>query len=416
MMKSERGRTVEQEPRISPDASGEGSRAVVAARRWLAIGRSAFIRLFDQQGTWNRRLVVGLTVIIGLGLVLGLPDMIRVFPFNIDLEIMLRASSHWSSGAPVYPPSAMLVSSGPDLPYLYPPFLLPLLAPIAALPRTLVSGVWLALGLMCAVWSCRRLAIPWPVIPFVLVWPPFAEGLVAGNIQIFCFGAFVALFYGPAGDTPIERTLLRAHDAINGLLAMAIGVFKATQMLPVLYLARRRFRAAAIGVCTVAALALVLLPLTGVALYWDWFAQLQRAADPSWTYGGVALGRLLRIPDIAVMVIGIVLALSVRGRNSVAWLGIALIVGTPSVHGYTFLFILPGLLVVRRDLALVIATLFAGVYHGYAWWIAFVLVVYLLVAGSRWQWLYAPEPAKPDDPTPDSRRRPEKPLVTTGPV
>jgi hypothetical protein len=393
--------TVEPVPRVPPSGFADGYRAA-AASRFLAPGRSLLVRLFDQRGKANQRLTLGLALVVGFACIIGLPELIRVFQASVDLETDLRAASHWASGAPVYPPSAMLVASGPDQPYLYPPFLLPLLAPIAALPRALVADLWLALGLVCAAWTCRRLAIPWLAIPFVLAWPPFAEGLIAGNVQIFSFAAFVALLYEPVDGAPIQRTFIRAQDALNGVLAVFVGVFKATQTLPVLYLARRRFRAAVIGVAAIGAMALVLLPLTGFAIYWDWLAQLQRAADPSWTFGGVALGRLLRIPDIVVAIIGIALALSVRGRNSAAWLGIALIVATPSAHGYTFLFLIPALLTVRRDISLLIATLFLGVYHGYAWWLAFVFVAYFLVAGTRWPSLHAIHRSRPSEPRPKS--------------
>jgi hypothetical protein len=142
----------------------------------------------------------------------------------------------------------------------------------------------------------------------------------------------------------------------------------------------------------------VTLPLTGVAIYGDWLAQLQRAADPNWTTGGVDLGRRIGIPDVVLAAAGIGMALSVRGRDSVAWLGIALLIATSSVHGYTFLFLVPGLLTIRRDLAILLATLFLGVYHGIAWWMACMLVAYLLVAGSHWTWLRFGEGGQREQP------------------
>jgi hypothetical protein len=81
--------------------------------------------------------------------------------------------------------------------------------------------------------------------------------------------------------------------------------------------------------------------------------------------------------------------LLVRGRDSAAWLGIAMIVASPTLHGYGFLFLLPGLLTIRRDLSIVVAALFLGNYHGYAWWLACLIVSYLLVASMRWPWLRA---------------------------
>ena len=143
-----------------------------------------------------------------------------------------------------------------------------------------------------------------------------------------------------------------------------------------------------------AAVALATLPLTGLQIYGDWLSRLQRASDPAWTIGGVALGHRIGIPDSIPIAIGIFLALAVRGRDSAAWLGIALIVATPSVHGYTFLFLLPGLLTIRRDVAIPVAALFVGVYQGFAWWTALVLVVYFLIAMTHWPWLrmIGPEP------------------------
>jgi hypothetical protein len=364
---------------------------------WLGRGRAAFVELFDQRRRWNHRLTLGLAVIVGIACVIGLPELFGAFPAGIDLEIPLRAASHFSSGGQAYPASAMLVEKGPDLPYLYPPFLLPLLTPIAALPRGAVTGTWLILCAMCAVWTCRRLAIPWPAVPFVLAWPPVAEGLITGNSQIFAFAAFVALVYEPADGTLRTRSFLPARDALNGVLAAAVGALKVTQLLPVLFLARRRFKAAVIGLATLAAVAVVTLPLTGISIYVDWLAQLQRAADPNWTVGGVALGRRLGVPDLILAACGIAMALSVRGRDAVAWLGIALLIATPSVHGYTFLFLLPGLLTIRRDWAILLATLFLGVYHAIGWWMACLLVAYFLIASSRWTWLRAVDAPLPDE-------------------
>ena len=388
-----RDRTSSAAPEVVAEkgARAVGRRVAVGSLRLLLICRAALKRLFDQRDAWNRLLVIGLGLVAGTAYLLGLPELIGVFPAGIDFEIPMRAAAHWSSGAAVYPPSAMFVQTGPDLPYLYPPFLLPLLAPVAALPRPTVTGLWLILCILCAIWTCRRLAIPWLAVPFVLAWPPFAEGLITGNSQILAFAAFVAFLYEPIGAELRPKELRPARDALNGVLAAAVGALKATQLLPILYLARRRFRAAAIGVMALGAVAAAMLPWTGISIYGDWLAQLERAADPSWTIGGVAVGRLLHIPDLALAAAGIAIALAARGRDAGVWLGIALLIATPSVHGYTFLFLLPGLLTIRRDYAIVLSTLFLGVYHGVAWWVAFVIVVYLLVASARWTWLRRPD-------------------------
>jgi hypothetical protein len=368
-------------------AQANGRTSGGSRRQALARTRAFFKRLFEQGSVANGRLVVVMFLFAGVACLFGIDELRAYMPIGIDLEIPLRAVSHWAIGGPAYPPSAMLVQSGPDLPYLYPPFLLPLLSPIAALPRDVVTGVWLILGLLGAAWTCRRLAVPWPAIPLVLAWPPFAEGLITGNIQILSFAAFAALLCEPAGGAFRQRAFVPARDALNGVLAGAVGVLKVAQLLTVPYLARRRPWAAATGIVAMAVLAAATLPLTGLDIYGDYLAQLKRAADPAWTIGGVGIGRQVGIPDLVPAMFALAMALSVRGRDSVAWLGVALVVASPGVHGFTFLFLLPGLLTIRRDVAIAIAALFIGRYHTDLWWIAGALVVCMLIAMNRWPWL-----------------------------
>lgn len=382
------------------------------ARRAVAGGGVFPDGLFEQGSPANTRLTLGLGIILGALCLIAGRYLILEFPAGIDFEIPLRAASRWVAGGEPYPPSAMLVTGGPDLPFLYPPYVLPFLAPIAGLPRGLVTDVWLILGVAVAVWTCRRLSIPWLAVPCVLAWPPFSEGLITGNVQILSFAAFVALLYEPADGRARQRAFVPSRDALNGVLAAAVGVLKVAQMLPLLYLLRRRRRAALIGVAALVGLTIALLPLTGISLYGDWLAQLRRAADPSWTIGGVALGRSIGLPDVVLVAGGIALALSVRGRDAVAWLGIAMLVATPSVHGYTFLFLVPGLLTIRRDLSFVIAAMYLGNYHTETWWLGWLLVVCCLIAANRWPSLRAaaPETRNPPpsgDPASSSGRSPQ---------
>jgi hypothetical protein len=344
----------------------------------------------DQRDEWNKRLVVALGLVVGVLAVIGLPELLRAFIPGNDVEIPLRAAERWASGGQPYPASALFVSRGPDMPFLYPPFVLPLIAPFSHLRHDVVSTVWVALTILAAVWACRRLGIPWLAVPFVLAWPPFAEGIISGNVQIMHFAAFVALLYVPGAPAPVQKQFVPARDLVNGAEAAAVGVLKVTQLLPVLYLVRRRFRAALFSVLALMAIFLIMLPFTGLGVYFDWLAQLQRVDDPSWLPGGLTLARLIGVPDVLLAAVGVSVALLVRGRDSAAWLGIALVVSAQSLHGYGFLFLLPGLMTIRRDLGIPLAALFLGNYHGYAWWLAVLIVSYLLAASNRWTWLRAP--------------------------
>jgi hypothetical protein len=346
--------------------------------------RSPLREVFDQASPANRLLVRGLAVLLVFVVAISLPAFLSWTP-GADLEIPLRAADRWAGGGQPYLASAFTVLEGPDLPYLYPPWLLPILAPVAALPRPAVTAVWLTLGVAVAAWTCRRLSVPWLGVPFVLAWPPFAEGLVTGNVQVWQLAAFAALFYLPGvawRPRPRELDPGIGADAEGGLLAAGVGAFKYTQLLPLVWLLRSRPRAAILGGVALVGVAVATLPFTGIDLYRDWLDQLGRAADPSWAPAGAPLGFLVGRP-IALAATGaaVVAAFLIRGRDAGAWVGIALLVAAPSVHGYGMLFLLPALLTIRRDLALALAVVIAR-YSPYGWWLS-VLVAALALAASR---------------------------------
>lgn len=384
------------------------------ARAAVRLGRSWVVRLADERGVANRRLTWVIAIVVGGLMLASSPNLRAAFPLGVDAEIPLRAAAHWSSGAPVYPPSAMKVAYGSDLPYLYPPFLLPLLSPIASLPREMVIDIWLVLCVVAAVWTCRRLGIPWIAVPCMLAWPPFGEGLVVGNVQILLFAAFVAVFLEPGASwagAPHERELRPEQDLRNGIRATLVGALKFVQVLPLVYLARRRFRAALLGVVVVAASVLATLPLTGLAIYGDWLAQLGRASDPAWLTGGMGLLHHYGIPDLLLLAFGVIAALLLRGRDSVAWLGLLLVVTTPSVHGFTFLFLLPALLTIRRDISIPVGALYL-IFYSVPWWLAWFAAVFLLAASRRWPRLRAPDrPGPGGSPVAAVRRDADMPGV-----
>jgi hypothetical protein len=96
-------------------------------------------------------------------------------------------------GGESYVASAFAASPGYDLQILYPPPVLPALAPLLALPAPLVVLAWLLAGMAAEAMGAARMAIPLRWIPVVLLWAPFAEPIVAGNVQTVLFLAFVVL-------------------------------------------------------------------------------------------------------------------------------------------------------------------------------------------------------------------------------
>ena len=304
------------------------------------------------------------------------------------------------------------------MPFLYPPWLLPILVPIAALPRAAVLAVWLAFGLAIAVWTCRRLSMPWIAIPFVLAWPPFTEGLVTGNVQLWQFAAFAALFYlpgqswsprprnvaragaaasssaapPPSDSAPPDRRAALRADLTDGLLAAGVGAMKYTQLLPLAWLLRPRWRAAILGGVALAVVIVAMLPFTGIGIYRDWLDQLGRAADPSWKAAGAPLSFLVGQPlALLATAAAVVACFFIRGRDAGAWVGIALIVAAPSLHGYGFLFLVPALLTIRRDLAITLAVVISR-YNPYGCWAAIAIAAVALAASNRFPALRVPPP------------------------
>jgi hypothetical protein len=126
-------------------------------------------------------------------------------------------------------------------------------------------------------------------------------------------------------------------------------------------LARRRPLAAGWGAAVAIAIVLATLPLVGVSLWGDWINQLQRALDSTWQNGGYRL-----LPGLPVAVSGFVWLAAVlaclvapRDRRG-TWVGVLSVVGAASLHTFSLLFVLPALMVVRREVGLLAAVLIAA--------------------------------------------------------
>jgi hypothetical protein len=356
-------------------------------------------RAFDPSGQPDRMLRGALWIMTGIVVVLAVRDLLAAYPVGVDVEIPLRAARRWLDGGQPYLAASFQAPVGPDLPFFYPPFVLPVIAPLVLLPGGLVVAGWLAAGVAAAAWTCRRLSIPWRWLPFVLLWPPFFEGLIGGNIQVVLFAAFVGLLYrrpaAKAAFNPTER--LVGEDSrpawLDGLLAVVNGAMKPAQAHPWFLVLRRRPRAALLGAGIVVIVIAISLVLTGPGLWFDWFAQLARGSDPDWPLGGAGLTHgLPASASVLLAAATMIAALALPQRGAVAWLGILMIVGSPSLRMFGLLLLLPAMLVVRREVALV-AALSVATYTMLGLWLGVAVVGIALAAGSRWPaWL---EPGGP---------------------
>jgi hypothetical protein len=281
--------------------------------------------------------------------------LLTSYPLFVDIEIPLRAADRWIHGAQPYLASGFSAPAGYDLPFLYPPVVLPFLAPLTWLPREIVLAGWCAGVIAAAVFALRRLGASWPMVLPVLAWPPFAEGILGGNVQVVLVAAFVAVFV--PGSSP---RVGRGGDLRAGILAALVPTFKLSQPHAWFGLLRVRPSAAVFGAIAVAGIAAATLPLVGPQLWLDWVEQLKRAADPAWPLAGASLTAALPAA-VGLAVLGATVAATfvVPRPRLAAWVGVLTVLGAPSLRMFGVLFLLPSLVRIRLEIALVAALLIA---------------------------------------------------------
>ena len=250
--------------------------------------------------------------------------------------------------------------------------MLPFFALLTDLPRMLVGAVAVAIMLVASVLAGRRLGIPWIWLPLVLLWPPFAESIFGANVQTLLFAAFVFLFYRPGAMpwSPPPRDVADPQESapLIGGLATIVGAVKISQPHPWLYVLRHRPVAALGGAIVVIAIVAATVPLTGTALWFDWIAQLRLASDTTWDLGGFALARFVPPGVGLVVAIACVVAVwFVPRERAGAWVGLLSVVGALSLHIFGLLFLVPAMLLIRREAALLAAIFIATYSYEGAW-------------------------------------------------
>lgn len=298
----------------------------------------------------------------------GFGDLLLHYPWGVDVEIPLQASERWLAGGEPYITDGF--SSRAALPpFLYPPYALLLYAPLTTLPRLLVQGFVLVASVAAGAAACRRLGIDVRAIPLVLLWPPFTEAFFGGNVQVFLFAAFVYALVPPRAASTDPAALIK-----RGAAAAVTGVVKSSQPHVIAHLARWDRRAAAIAIASIGGLALVTLPLVGIDTWSAWFEQLRRAADPAWYAVGSSIGRLLPAPlDIGFFAACALAALIARPARAAEVVGLLLVLGSAGIRTYYLLFLIPAMLRIRREVALMGALLIAT-YTQIGWWLGIGLV------------------------------------------
>jgi hypothetical protein len=104
------------------------------------------------------------------------------------------------------------------------------------------------------------------------------------------------------------------------------------------------------------------------------------------------MSRTLELPSPVrpvLLVAGLILAYLAAAEDAAAWVGAVLVVFGQSLRMFGLLFLVPGMLVVRREIALLAAALIAT-YTLPGLWLGVALVVGALVLSRHWPWLREP--------------------------
>lgn len=290
------------------------------------------------RGTTDDRRSVTSLVVIGAVTSWLTYDLWRVpyLPLR-DIELYLGAGTTALAGTSPYltAPLAAIPALN-ELPFVYPPFTIPLFELLALIPRWLAESVWVAGSIGAVVGAFWLLGVRGRWLLVLLAWPIPAQGIAVGNVASYTFFLYCLGFR-------------------VGASIVLSGIFKVQSLIPGLWLLReRRWREVAVGIAVVAVLAIASVLIVGLQTWTAWptgLTSFQASLIRFPSLAGVTLARWHgEAVALAITVVAVGFALLRRGRNGLARLGLASVVGSPtlSLHGLSPL--LAGALILGPEL------------------------------------------------------------------
>ena len=201
------------------------------------------------------------------------------------------------------------------------------------------------------------------------------------------FAAFTGLYWYRSRVRWQPHPRVPGEDArpvlVDGLLGGVIPALKISQAHAWVGLLRFRPKAALLGLAMFGGLAVVLLPVLPLQLWFDWVAQSGRAADPTWAVAGSSLtAGAPQIVTVAVALVTMLATLFVPRRRAGLWIGLLTVIGAPTLRMHGVLFAIPAMLEIRREIALVAAILVAT-YTFEGMWLGLALVTITNILATR---------------------------------
>lgn len=275
--------------------------------------------------------VVALFILFDLG-VLKRGDALR------DLRLYLAAGQRFAEGLEPYrlSPLPSLLADQSAYPFLYPPVSLPLFAVLAALPFAATSVIWIVLSVAGGIHALHLLGVRGAWFVVLALWPPFFEGLWAGNVAVPALALLAAGF--TFGRLLVLGPLLKVQGAIP----------------PIWLLRERRWRELTVGIAITAGICLFTLPLVGPEAWFHWIAGLRAFQGTQHDFPALYVFALPRVVPYGVFLAAAAAAVGwavLRGGTpGLARLGLASVVASPSLYRHGILAGLPAILALEPQL------------------------------------------------------------------
>lgn len=285
-----------------------------------------------------------------------------------DFRVYLAGGRRFVEGEWPYllRPLEQLPPTAADDVFLYPPPLLPVFGWFSQVEWPLQTQLWIAIIVLAAIPAFRLLGVRWPYVAVLLLLPPLIKGVESGNVANVAF------------------LLFAAGAAVPALLPVGM-LFKPQFAIPSLWLLReRRWRSVGLSALLVVLIVAITLPFVGLDLWLGWIEGLRHREASQQEFPllfGWSLAQYLPFAAfVALALAAAVIPLVTRGRRSLAGLGLATIVASPSLWPHGFVFALPAMFSLPAPWIWVAL----GVADGPWLWVA-VAIGYLGLVVGRWE-------------------------------
>ena len=269
-----------------------------------------------------------------------------------DFHLYLEAgTTAIAGGSPYLSAPITSIAYRVGLPFVYPPFTIPLFELLASVPRLISDTLWVAGSIAAVLAAFWLLGVRGRWLVVLVAWPVVAQGIAVGNVASFTFFLYALGF--------------RVGAAI-----VLSGMFKIQSMIPAIWLiAERRWRELIAGIVIIAAIAAISLPVVGLHTWLAWPDGLLHFQESLARFPVLESKSLVRrVGPVLALVISlgaIGFALMTRGRNALARYGLASVIASPTLYLHGLSPLLAGILILGPELLWF--TLGAGPWKFGAW-------------------------------------------------